>query len=294
MIRAEDIIAIPKSSNQYPEALKTLSDAPETLYAVGDIRLLNTSLFTMVGSRKTATAALQWCAQTAKELSEKFTLVTGVAEGGDGAVTEGALAGSGKIICVLAGGFGSIPQGNFQVLQKIAKHGLLLSPHEYGVPVRNFSYEYRNKLLARLGEGTLVVSAGEKSGTLITAKWARKFEKPVFALPYFPSSATGVGCNALLKTGAILTESATDIFEYYNLTERTVDESATVRALEEQLSDNELRVYRALSAENDLHANAIAEKSGLPVFKIRAILTALEVKGFVTALGGNHYAVTKK
>ena len=105
MIREQDIVIIPKTSNLYPEALKALSDAPENLYAVGNTELLKTRLFTVVGSRKTATAALQWTAQMAKDLSEQFTLVTGTAEGGDGAAVEGALAGSGKVICMLAGGF---------------------------------------------------------------------------------------------------------------------------------------------------------------------------------------------
>ena len=142
------------SSELYPESLKSLADAPKTLYAVGEINLLKTRKFTVVGSRTTPTAALKIGATIAKELSETFTLVTGTADGGDGAAIEGALKGSGKVICILAGGFFSIPQGNLPLLERVAKSGLLLSSHENDAPVRSFSYEYRNKLLAVLGEGT--------------------------------------------------------------------------------------------------------------------------------------------
>ncbi len=286
MIRADDIHTIPKESALYPDAWRALSDAPEALYAVGNAQLLSTRKLTAVGSRQISASAAKWSAETAKSLSELFTLVTGTAEGGDGAIAEGALAGSGNLICVLAGGFKHIPQGNYPILERVAKRGLLLSPHPFDTPVRNFSYEYRNKLLAALGDGTLVVSAGEKSGALITAKWARKFEKPLFALPYFPSTATGTGCNGLLKTGALLTESAEDIFAYFNL-QRTEE-----KRTQPPLTAEEKAFYELLVAEGEAHAAALSQKTGVPVFRARAVLSSLEVKGLVTASGGNRYAAT--
>ena len=290
MIRAEDIQIIPKDSALYPKAWRALSDAPEALYAVGNTQLLSSRTFTAVGSRQITASAVKWSAETAKELSHTFTLVTGTAEGGDGAIVEGALAGSGNVICVLAGGFKHIPQGNLLALERVAKRGLLLSPYPVDTPVRNFSYEYRNKLLASLTEGTLVVSAGEKSGALITAKWARKFEKPLFALPYFPSTATGAGCNALLKTGALLVENAEDIFEYYGIRRAQEEEKQ-----KPSLTAEEEAFYNALTVEGEMHVATLSQKTGVPVFRAKAVLSSLEVKGLVTACGGNRYeAVLKK
>ena len=95
------------------------------------------------------------------------------------------------------------------------ENGLLLSPHPYETPVCSFSYEYRNKLLAALGDGTLVLGAADKSGALITAKYAHKFQKPIFALPYAPGAAAGAGCNQLIKQGGFLTETAKDVADKF-------------------------------------------------------------------------------
>lgn len=282
-IRKEKIIEIPFSSEYYPSEWKNLSDAPPVLYAYGKTELLKKRKFVIVGSRRTPANALKLGANVAKDLSGSFVIATGSADGGDSAAIEGAISGSGEVICVLAGGFSAIPQGNYALLLKAAQRGLLLSPHPFEREVRAYSYEYRNKLLAALGEGTLVLGAGEKSGTLITAKYAKKFQKPVFAFPYPPASASGAGCNALIKQGGFLTESAVDIAEKFGivLTER--------KALE--LTREERAVLQALQESEDGHVGDVSLRSGVPVYRARGILSALEVKGLVVAVGGNRYAL---
>ena len=128
-----------------------------------------------------------------------------------------------------------------------------------------------------------MLSAGEKSGALITARYAETFEKPVFALPYPPNSSSGAGCNALIKRGGYLTESATDIAEKYNV-------DLTENKREISLSPDEQKLYEVLK-EGEAHATELAGKTGIPVFKLRAVLSSLEVKGVVVSLGGNRYAV---
>ena len=274
---------ITREHPHYPKAWQKLSGAPETLYCVGDTSLLNTRAFAVVGSRKISPTIAKVGESIAQTLSHAFTLVTGVADGGDSAVIEGAIKGSGKIICVLAGGFSAIPQTNLSLLERAVKKGLFLSPYPYDTPVRVFSYEYRNKLLARLAEGTLVLSAGDKSGSLITAKYTTLQNKQVFALPYAPNSASGTGCNALIKQGAKLVENADDVLDFYGL-------SATEKTLEIKLSDTEEKVLSALRELGECHASELAEKSGVPLFKMRAVLSALEIKGLALSIGGNRYA----
>lgn len=275
---------IPISSPEYPEEWKTFSDAPQTIYVLGDISLLKTRKLTVVGSRRTPAPALKLGERIAKELSEAVTIVTGTADGGDGAAIEGALSGGGKAICVLAGGFSAIPQTNIELLEKVAKRGLLISPHPYETPVRSFSYEYRNKLLAALGEGTLVLGAPEKSGALITARYAWIQKKPVFALPYFPGSAAGTGCNAILKSGGFLTETAFDIANKLGI---ILQEK---KSLSVALTADEAKLCEALLEAGEAHASELALKTGVPLFKLRAVLSSLEVKGLVVSLGGNRYA----
>ena len=276
-------LEIPISAEEYPKEWKRLSDAPSVLYARGNIRLLQERKLTVVGSRRTPTAALKLGAQIAKDLSSSVALVTGTADGGDSAAIEGALSGGGKIICVLAGGFSAIPQGNLSLLQEVEKRGLLLSPYPDETSVRAFSYEYRNKLLASLGEGTLVLGAAEKSGALITAKYAQKEGKPIFALPYFPGVSAGAGCNQLLKTGGILTECGADVAMHLGI-------SLDNKKQEIVLTEEESRMRQALTDLSDSHVSELAAKSGVPIFKARAVLSALEVKGLAVSLGGNRYA----
>jgi DNA processing protein len=271
------------NSPYYPKEWLSLPDAPQTLWYVGDISLLQTKKFTIVGSRRTPVTALKTAGEIAKALSAVYTIVSGAADGGDTAAVEGALSAKGKVICVLAGGMSAMPQSNYRMMQNIMQNGLLLSPYPPDTPTRTFSYEYRNKLLAALGEGTLVVGAAEKSGALITAKYAKQFEKPIFALPYTVGSACGTGCNALIKTGAYLTETAEDVAQKMGI-------SLQEKAQKISLTADEEKMLAALKDSAEEHITALSQKSGVPVFKARAVLSSLEVKGLVVALGGNRYA----
>ena len=282
-LEKENIQPIAICSDKYPEEWKSLSDAPLVVYAKGNIELLRNQKFVIVGSRRTPVGALKIGAELAKDISKTFTIITGTADGGDSAAIEGALLGGGNVICLLAGGFGSLPQGNLTLLNKVAEKGLLLSPHSYATSVRTYSYEYRNKLLAALGNGVLVLGAAEKSGALITAKYAQGFQKPIFALPYFPGVAAGAGNNALLKNGAKLTETALDVLETFGVD--ILKEKPQV-----ELTKDERAVVEALRDLSESHISALSAKTGVPTFKLMAVLSALEIKGMVVKLGGNRYA----
>ncbi len=274
---------IPMTAPDYPKEWLSLPDAPRVLYALGNRALLTKRKMTVVGSRRTPPNALKLGAEICAALSERFVLVTGTADGGDSAAIEGSLKASGEIICLLAGGFSALPQAQLNVLESVLQKGLILAVHPFETSVRSFSYEYRNKLLAYLCEGVFVLGAGEKSGALITAKYAERAKLPVFALPYPPNSLAGVGCNRLIKRGGYLTESAEDIFGYFG-----IEQSA--KRVEVALTPDEERVYVILREVGQAHANELAAQAGVPAFKIRAILSALEVKGKIVNLGGNRYA----
>lgn len=283
VVKEEQAEPIERLDERYPSELQDLSDAPERLYAVGDLSLLQTDRLTVVGSRRTPMYALKTGKQIVEELSHTYTIVTGTADGGDSAAIEGAMLGSGRVICVLAGGFSALPQNCLSLLEKVAKRGLLLSPYPFETSVRSFSYEYRNKILATLGVGTFVLGAAEKSGALITAKYAKRFGKPVFALPYAVGASAGVGCNALIKGGGFLTENAEDILKRFGV-ERVAKKERI------PLSEEENALYTALRDEGELHLSELSAKAGVPAYKARALIAALEVKGLAVHLGGNRYA----
>ncbi len=275
------IVEIPQTDGAYPAAWRKLADAPKRLYAIGDISLLFGRKIGVVGSRRTPASALKVGGEIVGRLSQKLTVVTGVADGGDTAALMAALKEGGKIICLLAGGFSALPQYNLDLLEEVAKRGLLLSLHPFETPIRSFSYEYRNKLLAHFSDGVFVLGAGEKSGALTTARYAKGLSLPLFALPYPPNSTYGSGCNGLIKQGAYLVENAEDIACRYG-----VDLQARAQVA---LNGEEERAYLALK-EGEQHVNELVSKTGIPVFKLRAVLSALEVKGLAVSVGGNRYA----
>ena len=281
-ITENKVVKIEKSSPLYPREWAVFSDAPEALYAVGNTQLLTERKFVVVGSRKTPASALKLGAEICKTLTECFVLCTGAADGGDTAVIEAAVQ-KGKVICLLAGGLGALPQSALALLEEVAEHGLLLSPHPYETQIRSFSYAYRNKLLSALGEGVFVLGAPQKSGALITAGYAYKQGKKLFALPYAPNTSAGEGCNALIKNGAYLTENASDILSAFDI-------KITQSRPAVSLTEDEQKLLGVLKDKAEAHASELAAETGIPVFKLRAILSALEVKSLVVSLGGNRYA----
>ncbi len=279
----QGIVCITRATDGYFDSWRGLSDAPCVLYVKGDKSLLKTEIFAVVGSRKITDAYRKTGEELCRELAKKFTLITGVAEGGDETAARGGLQG-GKVLCMLAGGFGEAPKDGGDFIADCERKGAVLAVCSFDTPVRNYSYERRNKLLAACAKGVLVLSAGEKSGTLKTAAYAQEFGKEVFALPYSPNAPTGVGCNALIKKGAHLAENSFDIFSRFGI--NLIEEEKDVPLL-----GDEALVYEGLQDLGESHTAALAEKVGLPVFKLVGVLSRLEIKGLVQKLGGNRYSV---
>ena len=280
-LEKEKITPIFYGGKGYPKGWLSLEDAPLCLYAKGKTELLQFPFFAVVGSRRTTASAKKLGMRIAQELTERFAIITGSADGGDEAALSGALDG-GRAICLLAGGFGSMPKEN-PLLSKAEKEGLLLAACPLDTPVRVYSYEYRNKLLTACAEGVLVLGAAKKSGALITAKYAKAFQKKLFAIPYAPSVAAGEGCNRLIKEGAFLTESAEDVFEKYGY--------SSVQKSKPALTETEERAVRFLSERGEAHVAEIASALGLPIFRLTTLLAALEIKGVAVKLGGNRYTL---
>lgn len=264
----------------YPKGWSSFAEAPICLYAKGNLRLLERRMFAVVGSRRTTEAARRIGKEIAEGLSAHFAVVSGSADGGDEAALAGALPGGGAV-CLLAGGFGAQPKEN-PLLPQLQKQGLVLAACPFDTPVRVYSYEYRNKLLAAMSEGVLVLGAASKSGALITAGYAKRQGKPLFALPYSPSVAAGEGCNALIKAGAYLTENAQDILQHYGL--------ASTAKKQVELTETERAVAARLQDCGEVHISELSKLLGIPAFKLTSVLASLEVKGVAVKLGGNRYS----
>lgn len=282
-LKRDGIGCVTYLSDGYPENLKHTDCPPAALFYKGNASLLNTNCFSVVGSRKSTAAALAQCRKICGELTHAFTVVTGMADGADSAAAEGALD-SGKIISVLANGFGYFyPAVNRGLIERVAQNGLLLSEYPPHIPPRKFNFPFRNRIIAGLSRGTLVVSAGETSGALITADYAAEYGRDVFAFPYSVGIASGVGCNTLIKNGAYLTENILDIFRAYGLDLEKSENYVKLTAEEEA-------VYKLIKAEGEAFLPAVAQSLKMFTYQLIPLISSLEIKKKIIRLGGNRYS----
>ena len=271
-------------SPDYPENLKHTDEPPLVLYCKGNVSLLKSNCFSVVGSRRTSPQALALCKKICGELTEAFTVVTGMAEGADSAAIEGALP-SGKVISVLANGFDYFyPATNKSLIERVAREGLLISEYLPHILPLKYNFPVRNRIIAGLSRGTLVVSAGEKSGALITADFALEYGREVFAFPYNAGTASGAGCNALIKNGAYLTENILDILEVFGL-----DLKKSERA--ESLTEDEAALLNEIKLTGEGFLPGIAQKLNKFTYQLIPVAVSLEIKGLIVRLGGNRYGI---
>ena len=283
-LKNKGIVCVTYLSPDYPENLQNVYEPPAVLYCKGNIKLLKSNCFSVVGSRRTTAGALAQCKKISAELTEAFTVVTGMADGADSAAIEGALP-SGKIISVLANGFDYFyPAVNRGLIESVAKDGLLISEYPPHIPPLKYNFPMRNRIIAGLSRGTLVISAGAKSGALITADYALEYGREVFAFPYTAGIASGAGCNNLIKNGAYLTENILDIFKVFGLDLEKPKKSIS-------LSDTEKAVLDEIKISGEAFLPVIAENLKIPAHQLIPVITALEIKGLITRLGGNRYGI---
>ena len=197
----------------YPPLLAELDTAPPALVVKGDLSLLEKSPVAMVGARNASAAACRFARQLAHDLGgEGMAVVSGLARGIDTAAHDGAMAGG--TIAVIAGGVDVFyPPENEARQRAIADTGLLIAEQPPGVEPHARHFPYRNRIIAGLSLGTIVVEAAPKSGSLITARYATEYGRDVMAVPGSPLDPRAQGCNGLIREGAILIQSARDVVD---------------------------------------------------------------------------------
>lgn len=270
-------------SSDYPEQLKHTPCPPLVLYLRGRRELLSTRMFAVVGSRRTPARILEECKRFCSGLSSYVTVVTGVADGGDSAAVTGALD-TGNVICVLPGGHDAGCCSNVNLYKKVEGEGLTLTEYAPTVPVQKHTFTMRNRIIAGLSEGVLVVSAGEKSGALSTANYATDYNKEVFAFPYGLGVSAGKGCNGLIKSGAYLCDSVDDVLSVLKIESKTAPADVY-----DEADGDEAAVLNLLKTEGEMHAEKIAALLNLKLTDVVTACSMLEIKGLVVRTGGNSF-----
>lgn len=279
------IVCVTLFSRDYPVPLANIPVPPLVLYCKGNVNLLNTRCFSVVGSRRSLAQSLSVCKKITEELASRFTVVTGVACGADAAAAEGALK-SGKLICVLPYGHDYAERvGNANFIRAVAKNALVISEFPPETTPQKYLYPVRNRIIAGISEGVLVASAAAKSGALITANYAAEYGREVFAFPYSLGVASGEGCNGLIKNGASLCENVLDIFGCFGLEYKSEKE--------QPLTKDEQAVLNILKELGEAHVQIIANALSKRAFEITPVCSSLEIKGLIVKTGGNKYAPTR-
>ena len=263
-----NIVVVTEISNSYPNSLYNLPIRPICLYTIGNVKLLNSEkLFSIVGSRKTIPEYLKLTEEFSCSLSKSnVTIVTGVADGGDLSAIKGSYK-SGNLILVLAGGLDFIdnePNRNL-IRETIDNNGLVITEYPPEIPPRAYHYPVRNRIIAGLSLGTLIVSGNNKSGARHTASFALDYGKEVFAFPYNLSNNSGELCNNLIKDGAYLVTNINDICDILGF--------ESVNNAKLSLTDNELNVYLKIK-EGIMLFDDLLSVTNLKVFELMSILTS--------------------
>jgi DNA processing protein len=288
----------------YPPSLLNMEDPPLLLYAMGapsvweqgTLATCMSGCLAVVGSRNPTPQGAANARQFSQALAQAgLTIVSGMALGVDGAAHEGALEGApdGQLATIAVVGTGLdrvYPRQHRDLAHRIAERGVILSEYPLGTPPLSANFPRRNRIIAGLCGGTLVVEAALKSGSLITARLALEQGKDVFAIPGSIHSTQARGCHALIKQGAKLVESAQDVLEEMpahalraNASNLIADDSTTAGASSEFGSSDPL--LEALGYD-PIGLDALQARTGLDTPTLQARLMELEIHGHVARLPG--------
>jgi DNA processing protein len=280
-----------QGDEDYPELLRHIYDPPIVLYAKGQLTAKDKNAVAMVGSRMTTHYGIETARKLAYQLAYVgVTVVSGGARGIDTASHQGALAAKGRTVCVLGTGINIVfPPENAELFERIAENGAVITQFPFNRSADKQSFPIRNRIVAGMTLGTVIVEADMNSGALITANFATEYGRQVFAVPGRIDSPRSKGCHDLIKKGAKLCEGAEDIlseFEYlFPAANRppSPGETGVLPALE--LSENERRVYDSLSHEES-SIDEVIRRSGLPSSAVSVALLSLEMKHVIKQLPG--------
>ena len=278
------------ADQDYPQALLSIPDPPPLLFARGRLELLRADALAIVGARSATPQGAANARAFAHSLSEAgLTIVSGLALGIDAAAHMGALEGPSATIAVIGTGADRIyPARNQALARRIAAEGLILGEFPLGTQALRHNFPRRNRLIAGLARGVLVVEAAIASGSLITARLAGEIGREVFAIPGSIHSPLSRGCHRLIRDGAKLVEAAADILEELDWPGRL----APATALDEpELTRDEAALLDALG-HDPVDGDTLLQRSGLTAESLSAILLTMELDGRLARLPGGRFQRT--
>ncbi len=283
----------------YPALLATQESAPPVLAARGDLGLLDRPAVAIVGARNASAAGVRFARQLASDLAaEDLVVVSGLARGIDAAAHQGAMAGG--TIAVVAGGVDVVyPPENAALTAEIAEKGLILAEQMPGIEPQARHFPRRNRIIAGLAAGTLVVEGAPKSGSLITARIAAEAGREVMAIPGSPLDPRAQGCNILIREGATLVQTAADVIEALSafgsgpqlgLRFKAAEMMPAYDDVAMDAGDAERDAVQALLSPTPVAIDELVRLSGLAAPVVATVLLDLELGGTLVRHAGGRVA----
>ena len=274
----------------YPRLLAELEDAPPLLIAKGDVALLDKQSVAIVGARNASAAACRFARGLAHDLGQQgLIVVSGLARGIDSAAHDGTLESG--TVAVIAGGIDVFyPPENQARQEALYERGLVLAEMPCGTEPRARHFPYRNRIIAGISSGTVVVEAAPRSGSLITARLAAEAGREVMAVPGSPLDPRAQGCNQLIHDGATLVQNAADVVEQVRPYESQVRSApAAYDHKPEETVDGEdvLASVEGLLGPSPVPVDEIIRLSGAPLGSVQMVLLELDLAGRLDRHAGN-------
>lgn len=277
----------------YPKLLEEIFNPPGVLYVNGDISVLNSLIsVAIVGTRKASDFGRKSAYEISRGLSSAgVVIVSGGAVGIDSAAHKGALSGGGRTILVLGCGI-DYPylMYNKSMRDDISKSGAVISEFPPNYPGNKYTFPIRNRIISGLSKSVLVIEAGEKSGSLITANYACEHNRDVF-VKYNVMYPLPKGSRLLINDGAKIVETAEDVLSEYSISaEIDFKPNTDIKAENIEVPEYLRAIYNEIE-KGKIHIDVLSERVKLPVFKLLPMLTELELLGFIKAETGRIYSV---
>jgi DNA processing protein len=288
---------LPFNDTRYPALLRSVPRRPLALYVQGNAAVLNDPQLAIVGSRNPTPAGRETAFQFAEELAASgLSITSGLAEGIDAAAHRGALAAQGITLAVLGSGVDVIyPRCNLQLSRDIGFQGALVSEFPLQTPPRRENFPQRNRLIATLSMGTLVVEAARSSGSLITARLAGDHNRELFAIPGSIRNPLSRGCHDLIRDGAKLTASAADVLSELNFSaffsgaSRSNCGHAAPPGIDAGMDKDHKILLDALGFDH-ADVDLLVSRTGLKPEAVSSMMLILELDGHVQAAPGGRYS----
>ena len=299
-----EIQKIEIQNKNYPKNLKEIKNPPKKIYTIGNQKLLLNQAISIIGSRSNTEYGKLMALNFAKTLSKKgYTIISGLAKGIDTYSHIGAMLEKGKTIAILPCGFNQIyPKQNQQLYEEIiTKGGLAITEYEPNEKAESTKFPERNRIVAALSKGILIIEGAYRSGTKITANQAKTYGKPIFCIPSNITNNKGRTPNQLIKEGNIIVTNEYDIINKIQNKKSTKNQIEKIIKIEENIEEeyiNKIRtknktnpkytIYKHIK-ETPIYINDIVTKSKKDISEVNYELTMLILEGYIEELEGKTY-----